>query len=347
MPMKTRFLPLIFILLIVMAGLWVWMSAKNNASKKPVSTNGLPVIILGAAPPSSNDLAARVIRKYGWDKEAGFQLETRAVAPEVAIPTIIGGTVDIIGMTPLAALTTVNPEKPITILANGNIVYCPFFVPEGSTLTTWQELKGKRLGATAIVGPSYNMTKIAMKLKENLDMDKAFIVSNSPFPELIPRLSRGEIDGAIGRCGEVGIAKAVVEAKFKVIGNLTDILYKDGDLSELMMEALVTTRDWATTHSELAIAFRETLYRAYAYIKDHPEVYDDPDIQKAYALDKSTPDVIAKVKELVPIFYAFKTWSEAIDSQYKFLKMAQEAGFFTEVPVKEELFFNPSVSPQP
>lgn len=334
---------------ILLVGVGFVAAGKMNTPAKapPQEAKNLPVLLLGAAPPSSNDLAGRIMKKNGWDKEAGFILEMRAVAPEVAVPALTGGTVDVLGMTPLTAVRAVNPNKPITILANGNIVNCPFFVPENSTITNWRELMGKRLGATAVDGPSYNITKIALKMNENIDMDKAFRVTNSPFPELIPRLSRGEIDGAIGRCGEVGIAKAVVEAKFKVVGNLTDILAKDPNLGELMMEAMVTTRDWAAAHPELAVKFREALYKTYAYIKDHPEVFDDPDIKKAYALDKSEPAVIAKVKELVPTFYSFKPWPESIEAQYAFMSKAKEAGFFKEVPPKNELFFNPAPSAKP
>lgn len=313
---------------------------KTEQTSVTTATKDLPVIILGAAPPSSNDLAARVMKKMNWDKESGFRLELRGVAPEVAVPAISGGTVDIIGMTPLTAIRSIQPEKPIVIIANGNIVSCPFFVNQSSPAQKWEDLKGKRLGTTAEAGPSYNMTKIAMKVKEGIDIDKEFQVSHSPFQELIPRLVRGEIDGAIGRCGEVGIAKAIEEAKFKVIGNLTDILYKDGDFDELMMESMISTRDWSNEHPELAMSFRKALYKTYAYIKDHPEVFDDPDIQKAYALDKADPAVITKIKDLVPTFYTFVSWPAVVDSQYKFFEVAKQEGLLDILPPKEELFFN-------
>ncbi len=323
-------------------GIFVARGMLNRNPSTPTATTpttaSLPVVILGAAPPSSNDLAARVIKQKGWDKEAGFQLELRGVAPEVAVPAITGGTIDILGMTPITALKSVDPIKPITIIANGNIVSCPFFVKQDSLAQKWQDLKGKRLGMTAVAGPSYNMTKIAMKIKEGIDINKEFRVTNSPFQELIPRLVRGEIDGALGRCGEVGIAKAIVEAKFRVIGNLTDILYKDGDFNELMMEAMITTKDWSKAHPDLVIKFRNTLYKTYSYIKEHPEVFDDHEIQKAYALDSASPEVIAKVKELVPTFYTFVDWETSVNSQYKFLGVAKQEGLLDNLPPKEELF---------
>lgn len=310
----------------------------------PKENGSLPVIIIGTATPSSNDLAARVIRKMGWDREAGFILEQRNIAIEATVPAMVGGAVDIIGMTPLTALSSINPEKPIKIIANGNIVSCPFFVPGDSSVQSWQDLRGKRLGVTSEVGPSYNMTKMAFKLKENIDINKEFKVSHSTTQELISRLVRGEVDAVLGRCGEVGIAKALVEAKFKVAGNMTDILYKDGEYKELMMEAMISTRDWANANPELTNKFRNTLYKAYTYIKDHPEVFDDADIQKSYALDVADPEVISKIKDLVPTFYTFTDWPVVVDSEYTFLEAAQKEGLLKDLPTKEELFYNPTQS---
>jgi len=219
-------------------------------------------------------------------------------------------------------------------------------VPGDSSVQSWQDLRGKRLGMTSNVGPSYNMTRMAFKLKEGIDINKEFQVSHSPTQELIPRLVRGEVDAVLGRCGEVGIAKALVEAKFKTVGNMTDVLYRDGEYKELMMEAMISTKDWADFNPELVKKFRKTLYKAYAYINEHPEVFDDPYIQKAYALDAATPEVISKIKELVPEFYTFVDWPTVVDSQYKFFEAAKKEGLLSEVPQKEELFFNPTESIQ-
>ena len=344
--MNSKTSVIILIALVVIGGIFLSTRILKPQPPSQTSETSLPVIIIGTATPSSNDLAARVIRKMGWDKEEGYVLEQRNIAIEATVPAMIGGAVDIIGMTPITALNTINPEKPIKIIANGNIVSCPFFVPGDSTVQSWQDLRGKKLGMTAETGPSYNMTRMAFKLKEGIDIDKEFQVSHSPTQELIPRLVRGEVDAALGRCGEVGIAKAIVEAKFKTVGNMTEVLYKDGEFSELMMEAMISTKDWADANSQLVDKFRKTLYKAYAYIKEHPEVFDDPDIQKAYALDKVDKEVISKIKELVPIFYTFVDWPVVVDSQYKFFEAAKKEGLLNNVPPKEELFYNPTQSIQ-
>ena len=129
-------------------------------------------------------------------------------------------------------------------------------------------------------------------------------------------------------------------------GNMTDILYKDGEYKELMMESMISTRDWADTNPELVEKFRKTLYKAYLYIKDHPEVFDEADIQKAYALDAADPAVISKIKELVPTFYSFVDWPVVVDSEYAFLIAAQKEGLLKDLPTKEELFYNPTQSIQ-
>ena len=337
---------LLAILGVIFTGVFIFNRIPKPQQDSQTSGAPLPVIIVGTAPPSSNDLAARVIKKMGWDKEAGYILEQRNIAIEATVPAMIGGAVDIIGMTPLTAISTIDSERPIKIIANGNIVSCPFFVPGDSPAQSWQDLRGKRLGMTSNVGPSYNTTRMAFKLKEGIDINKEFQVSHSPTQELIPRLVRGEIDAALGRCGEVGIAKAIVEAKFKTIGNMTDILYKDGEYKELMMEAMISTKVWTEGHKDLVDKFRKTLYKAYAYIKENPEIFDDPDIQKAYALDSAEPAVITKIKELVPQFYTFVDWPVVVDSQTKFLEAAKKEGLLNEVPPKEELFYNPTESIQ-
>jgi len=97
---------------------------------------------------------------------------------------------------------------------------------------------------------------------------------------------------------------------------------------------------------ELVEKFRKTLYKAYLYIKDHPEVFDEADIQKAYALDAADPAVISKIKELVPTFYSFVDWPVVVDSEYAFLIAAQKEGLLKDLPTKEELFYNPTQSIQ-
>ena len=344
--MNSKLAVIVLVALVAIGGIFLTTRILKPQSPSQTPETSLPVIIVGTAVPSSNDLAARIIKKMGWDKEEGYVLEQRNIAIEATVPAMIGGAVDIIGMTPLTALATINPEKPIKIIANGNIVSCPFFVSSDSTAQSWQDLRGKKLGMTAETGPSYNMTRMAFKLKEGIDINKEFQVSHSPTQELIARLVRGEVDAALGRCGEVGIAKAIVEAKFKTVGNMTDTLYKDGEFSELMMEAMISTKDWADANPELADKFRKTLYKAYAYIKEHPEVFDDPDIQKAYALDKADPEVISKIKELVPTFYTFVDWPVVVESQYKFFEAAKREELLSDVPTKEDLFYNPTRSIQ-
>src|SRR3989304_10460734 len=344
--MNSKLIVGMLAVIVVIWGIFAFTKTSKPQTTLQTSEESLPVVIIGTAPPSSNDLAARVIKKMGWVKEAGYILEQRNIAIEATVPAMIGGAVDIIGMTPITALNTINPEKPIKIIANGNIVSFPFFVRSDSTAQSWQDLRGKKLGMTAETGPSYNMTRMAFKLKEGIDINQEFQVSHSPTQELISRLVRGEVDAVLGRCGEVGIAKAIVEAKFKTVGNMTDVLYKDGEFSELMMEAMITTKDWADANPVLADKFRKTLYKAYAYIKEHPEVFDEPDIQRAYALDNADTEVISKIKELVPEFYTFVDWPTVVDSQYKFFEAAKKEGLLSEVPQKEELFFNPTESIQ-
>src|SRR3990170_560286 len=266
--------------LVVIGGIFIFTKTSKQQTDSQISEPSLPVIIIGTALPSPNDLAARVIKKMGWDKEEGYILEQRNIPIEATVPAMIGGAVDIIGMTPLTALNTISPEKPIKIIANGAKVHCPFFVPGDSSAQSWQDLRGKRLGMTSNVGPSYMMARMAFKLKEGIDINKEFQVSHSPTQELIPRLVRGEVDAVLGRCGEVGIAKALVEAKFKTVGNMEDVLNKDGEYRELMIEAMISTKDWADANPERVDMFRRTLYKAYTYIQEHPEVFDDPDIQK-------------------------------------------------------------------
>jgi len=344
--MNSKWVVIGLVILVAIGALYFFTKASKPETSSVLSETSLPVVIIGTAAPSSNDLAARVIKKIGWDKEAGFILEQRNIAIEATVPAMIGGAVDIIGMTPLTAINTISPEKPIKIIANGNIVSCPFFVPGDSSAQSWQDLRGKRLGMTSEVGPSYNMTRMAFKLKEGIDINKEFQVSHSPTQELIPRLVRGEVDAALGRCGEVGIGKALVEAGFKTVGNMTDILYKDGEYTELMMEAMISTKDWADANGELVDMFRKTLYKAYSYIKQHPEVFDEPYIQKAYALDSADPAVISKIKELTPEFYTFVDWPVVVDSQYKFFQAAMAEGLLTDVPPKEELFYKATESIQ-
>ncbi len=331
----------VIVIIAVVAFFFIKPQLFSPANVSPSDSNTkLPVVIVGATPPGSLDLGSRVIKKFGWDKEAGFLLELRPIFPEGAVTALIQGTVDIISIAPLTAVGLVNQKNPIVFLANGLTVNCPFFVNQESQATTWQDLKGKRLGTTSETGPSFTTFKVTMKAKEGIDVDTYFRISHSPFAELIPRLTRGEIDGAIGRCSEVGIAQAIEEAKFKVIGNLTDILFKDGTFKELMLDGVVANRKWTTAQPQTAKKFQETLYKAYEYIKIHPEIYDDDDVKRAYAIDTSPPPTISKIKELVPPFYSFVSWSELVDSQYRFFELAKQEGLLGELPPKTDLFFS-------
>lgn len=341
--MKQKFL-FIFLIIIVVGGYFLFykipLTGQRSTEVNPNNQDNLPIVIIGATPPGALDLASRVIKKNGSDKTAGFQIELRPIFPEGAVPALTKGTVDIISIAPLTAVGLIGQNEPIVFLANGIKVDCPFFVNENSQATNWQDLKGKRLGTTSETGPSFTLFKVAMKAKEGIDVDEYFQISHSPFAELIPRLTRGEIDGAIGRCSEVGIAQAIVDAKFKVIGNITDILFRDGEFSELMTDGVVANKKWVEDHRDLANKFQKTLYQAYEYIKSHPEVYDDPDVQKAYAIEDARPEVISSIKQQVNTFYTFVDWSNLINSQYHFFELAQEHGLLDSLPPKEQLFFN-------
>lgn len=341
--MKSK--PLLFAgIILLLAAIGLYWSRKTNPFSSPEqeSRKELPIIIVGATPPGALDLGSRIIIEKGWDEESGFQLELRPIFPEGAVPALTEGTVDIISIAPLTAVGLVNQKKPIVFLANGIKVNCPFFVNQDSQAKDWRDLKGKKLGTGSEAGPSFTTFKVIMKAKEGIDVDEYFIVLHSSFAELIPRLVRGEIDGAYGRCSEVGIAQATEEAKFKVIGNINDIIYKDGDFKELMTDGVVANTEWVATNGDLAKKFQETLYKAYDYIRTHPEVYDDPEIRKAYAIEDASPETINNIKGLVEFFYTFVSWSELIDSQYRFFEIAKEEGFLEELPPKTDLFFLPS-----
>jgi len=328
----------LFILLPAIAKKFGFLGNDNNSSD---SDNKTPVVIVGAIPPSALDLAARVIVDKAWDKEAGFRLELRPIFPEASVPAITGGTVDIIGMSPLSAVRLVNDQKPVKFIANGLKVDCPFFVNKESSTKSWQDLRGKKLGTTSETGPSFTTFQVVMKAKEGVDVDEYFKISHSSFAELIPRLLKGEIDGAYGRCTEVGIAQATEDAGFKIIGNIKDILFRDGEFQELMTDGVVAPSAWVNANYDLAIKFQDTLYRAYGYIKEHPEIYDDPEIRKAYALEEAKAEVLNKIKELVPGFYTFVDWEQLVEDQYKFFELAQKEGLLDKLPSQEELFLLP------
>lgn len=337
--MKQIFSFLISVGVIILLAVIIVYSFQKNTVKPRIEKN-LPVIIVGATPPGSLDLASRIIRKNGWDKEAGFLLELRPIFPEGAVLALTNRTVDVISISPLTAVNLVNQKNPIVFIANGLKLNCPFFVNQSSQATTWQDLKGTRLGTPSETGPAFTTFKVIMKAKEGIAVDDYFNISHSTAAELISRLTRKEIDGAYGRCSEVGIAMAIEDAKFKTIGNFTDIAYRDEDFDELMVDGVVVSKDWIKSNNELVKKFQELLYKTYAYIKDHPEVYDQIDIKKAYAIEDSSPNVIAKIKELVPSFYTFVEWPKLINSQYKFFELAKQEKLLENLPPSEELFYN-------
>lgn len=328
--------------LVILAGLYFVATAlnkgSNDQSEKKVASN-LPVVVVATEPPGAADLATRIMQKNGWDKDAEFQIEQRPVFSEAAVTTLVYGTVDLITIAPLTAVSLVNSKKPIVFLVNGGSVNCPFFVNPESEAKTWQDLKGKKVGTTTETGPSFTTFKVIMKAKENIDVDKYFQISHSTSKELIPRLTRKEVDGAIGRCSEIGIARALIEAKFKTIGNITDIAFRDNDFKELMVDGLVANREWTDKNPALAKKVQDLYYKTYDYIRLHPEVFDDPDIKKAYALEDAPAELINKIKELVPSTYTFVPWNDVANYEYKYLELAQKNGLLDVLPPKDELFF--------
>ena len=153
-------------------------NSKKNQSSIPSSEKKLPIVIIGAEPPGDIDLASRIILQKGWDKEAGFQIELRPVFSDGAVTALTYGTVDMITIAPLTAVSLVNQKKSVVFLVNGLVVSCPFFVNQSSEAKTWQDLKGKRVGTTTDTGPSFTTFKVIIKAKENIDVDKYFQISH-------------------------------------------------------------------------------------------------------------------------------------------------------------------------
>ena len=342
--MKKYIFPFFALLLIVLAIVVIYTLTfgRQGTVKKQdnVPTNALPRLIVAGQPPSALDLASQIIIDKGWDKEQGFVLDLRTVFYEGTLTALTNNQVDILSMPPLSAVQYVNEQQPITFIAPGLKASCPFFVKPGNPAKSWRDLRGKKLGTTLEIGGSFTLFKVVMKAVEGIDVDKYFQVSHSATAELLPRLLRGEVDAAYGRCTEDSRAKAVEDLKFVEIGNITDVMKRGQALKELMLDGIVVKTEWLNKNKELVVKFRNLLYKTYDYIRTHPdEIYDNPKVQEAYGLKDLSPTVIAKTKELAPQYYTFVEWKEQVDMQYKFLEYAKDYGLIKTLPPKEQLFF--------
>lgn len=341
---KYLLLILILIGVILLSIAFIGLNSKNlvffkNQAKITPTEKNLPVLKVGCQPPGSLDLAVRTIVEKGWDKEQGFQIELKTLLADQALTALTNNQVDVLSMAPLSAISYINEQQPITFIATGLKASCPFFVKQNSTAKSWKDLKGKKLGTTMEVGPSFTSFKVIMKAIEDIDVDTYFQISHSPSAELLPRLERGEIDAAMGRCTPEGISKAIEELKYKEIGNITDIMEKDNNLNELMLDGVVVETEWMNNNKELVTKFRNLIYKTYAYILNNSdEIYNNPKILEAYGMKDSSPDVIKKTKELVPRFYTLVPWSELTNMQYKFFEYAKKEGLIKNLPSKQELF---------
>jgi NitT/TauT family transport system substrate-binding protein len=307
---------------------------QKNSSLSVVKKTTLPVVRIAASAPAVPHLISQVIINQGFDKEFGFTLEIKPIDPTQTVSALVSNAVDVavIGVIPAAKI---NEEgQKIQLIGPALKLTCPFVVPAESQATTWQDLKGKKLGTPIKSGATYLALQVIMK-SLGVDIDTYFQVVEGQFYALPSLLANGSVDAFTGVCDEISNGKWMAQAKTKPLSTMEDLTKQTyGEQSGLILSAFGVTKQWLDAHPKEARAVMQAVEKARLYIAAHPEVYDSTPIKSAYQLKDAE---IPYIKNFITTYhnYEFADWKQTIIGEKKFLQNAKTMGILKEDPQKD------------
>lgn len=323
---KKLLIPIIFIILLVLLGAGFFVTKKESEPTKEAPQELSKIIITESSLSNSPlRIVIKVIRDQEFDKKYGLELEGKSVPAVEGFRALLSGEVNIGQITPnVVAKANASSDKKVRMFAKGFKIDTHIATLQDSEAQSLEDLVGKKLGSFPRVSAPYNMFLVVAN-QLGYDLEKDFEVITGPLGSQQILLERGEVDALI--TAEITFARYVAENQFQSVFSVTDIWNKEVGIN-IPYVGWAASEEWLAEHKKEAVAFRKAWHDASKYITDHPEMFDDPEIQEFIELKKEKEADL--LKEIFPKILQPSWTQKDIDDSRNYLDKLKKLGVIEE-----------------
>ncbi|GAA2105519.1 ABC transporter substrate-binding protein [Actinomadura alba] len=277
---------------------------------------GKPTTVSLGIQPGAQDLITFVMEREGYAAKHNLKLDIKKFQNPSALHTAIGEKVVNVGFGGLTAMAVARSHRRGTMIFNiltgpSNIV----FAPKASSLQTFADLKGRKLGAFGGRGSAtFGIQSVVAKEVYGIgDMGKDMDILDAPDSALMGLMDQGKVDAAL--LGTTATVQALLSGKYKVLSDMSaDYEKKFGRPPGHVTVA--SNDEYAEKNCEVLRAFSGALADALKFIQG------DEDVWATYAqqIKITDPKAAQMLKDRVGSRYITK-WDQAqVDAETQLIQ---------------------------
>lgn len=271
---------------------------------------------------------AGVFRKHGIEVEvdarpfAGFL--SALPGRQVLVGTYAG----------LNAIDQMNNGKDMIVIGGGLTSMQDVWVRKDSPLKKLSDLKGKKLGVWSRGAGATKALGVLAVDGFKLDLEKDVQTIEIAGPALAALLDRGEVD-AMFNLSSLSIAAASQPDKYRLMFSPDDY-WKEKTGSPLVWSApTVAWKDWVDEDRQRAKSLVDALHESWQWLRQNSDKAVEKYGKLAGVQNDAEAATLKKMLQAGGIF--LDKWDpKIVDSQWKFLDLAKEAGIIKAVPAKDK-----------
>lgn len=222
------------------------------------------------------------------------------------------------------------------IIGGGLTVVQDVLVLKNSPLKTPADLRGKKFGTFSTGAGSFKAARAAMIEAFKLDIVKDAQLQQIAGPALTKLLEGGQLDAMIN-ISSLNLAAEAQTDKFRVLFSPNDYWKQKTGFPIVWAAPLVAWRSWVDKDQTRAKNFAAAVKESFLWLKK-PENLETAVKNHGALAAVTQPADIAEYKKWLQSKDMFMTaWDrKAVDAQWKFLEVAQQAGIIPKVPPEDK-----------
>lgn len=271
---------------------------------------------------------AGIFRKHGIEVEvdarpfAGFL--SALPGRQVLVGTYAG----------LNAIDQMNNGKDMIVIGGGLTSMQDVWVRKDSPLKKLSDLRGKKLGVWSRGAGATKALGVLSVDGFKLDLDKDVQTIEIAGPALAALLDRGEVD-AMFNLSSLSIAAASQPDKYRLLFSPDDYWREKTGAPLVWSAPTVAWKDWVEEDRQRAKNLVDALHESWQWLRQNSDKAVEKYGTLAGVQNAAEAATLKKMLQAGGIF--LDKWdAKIVDSQWKFLDLAKEAGIIKAVPAKDK-----------
>jgi len=273
-------------------------------------------------------------RDAGIFRKHGIEVEVDARPFAGFLSALPGRQVFVGTYAGLNAIDQMNNGKDMIVIGGGLTSMQDVWVRKDSPLKTLSDLKGKKLGVWSRGAGATKTLEVLSVDAAKLDLNRDVQTIEIAGPALMALLDRGEVD-AMFNLSSLSIVAASQPEKYRLLFSPDDY-WKEKTGAPLVWSApTVAWKDWIDEDRARAKNLVDALHESWQWLRQN----SDKAVEKYGKLaGMQTAAEAATLKKMLQAGGIFlDKWDpKIIDSQWKFLDLAKQAGIIKAVPAKDK-----------